>query len=603
MRFLFRPFPFLPMDPRTPTASALAQLSTPEAQSQGAPTIGPFLATTRIAHFSMEMVLGKGMQTYSGGLGVLAGDTARAAADLELPIVFVTLVSRAGYMRQSISADGTQSADPDPWRPEEHVTPLRAKVAVMIEGHEVWVRPWLHLQRGSLGGVVPVLLLDTDVAENLPEDRHITDALYGGGDDVRLKQEAVLGIGGVRSLQALGFNIRTYHLNEGHASLLALDLLRRHPRPVDQVKPGALAFDVAPVRGACVFTTHTPVEAGHDRFDYALFERVLPGYIDLEQLRLLAGSDRLNMTQLALNLSGFINGVAVRHAETTTRMFPGYEIHSITNGVHVPTWAHRGFQALFDARNPEWRFDPEVMFAFDQFSDEQIWRAHQQAKVDLVELVALRTGVRLDPDRPILGFARRMTAYKRPDLLFGDLERLRRIHQRHPFQLVFAGKAHPRDGTGHALIQQVHAHLATLAPQVRAAFLPGYDVETAKVLVAGADVWLNTPVPPLEASGTSGMKAAVNGVLNLSVLDGWWVEGCIEGVTGWAVGNGGANAAAATAEHLHEKLDGAVLPLWYSNRAQWIWMMKQSISRIGSYFNSHRMMRRYATGAYLPRGP
>jgi len=564
-------------------------------------TIGPFLGHTRIAYFTMEIALRPEIHTYAGGLGVLAGDTAMASADLALPIVFVTLVSRAGYLKQTIDESGWQHAEPDPWPVELYATPLRAKVALLLEGREVWIRPWLHVLRSAIGEPVPVLLLDTDLDENDPADRRLTDRLYAGDDMIRLKQEAVLGIGGLRILQALGFCIRSYHLNEGHAALLALDLLRRYPRPVDQVGPSELHYDVAPVREACVFTTHTPVEAGHDRFDYGLFSHVLQGYVDLDQVRLLAGQDRLNMTRLALNLSGFINGVAVKHAQTTTRLFPGYSIRAVTNGVHLPTWAHPAFAGLFNRESREWAYEPTAVLRFDQLLDEDVWCAHQEAKLQLIELVRSRTGMNLERDRPLLGFARRMTAYKRPDLLFSDLERLRTIHARWPFQLVLGGKAHPNDHGGNELIQRVHTLIRELAPEIKIVFLPNYDLGFARTLIAGCDVWLNTPEPPLEASGTSGMKAAINGVLNLSILDGWWLEGCIEGVTGWGVGRGEPGDHSSDANSLYDKLEQIVLPLYYQDRARWVWMMKQSISKIGSYFNAHRMMRRYAAEAYVGR--
>ncbi len=568
-------------------------------------TIGPFLAGTRIAYFSMEMALRPEMHTYSGGLGVLAGDTAKSCADLGLPVVFVTLVCSQGYLRQEIDANGRQIEHADPWNPSEFATPLRAKVAVLIEGREVWVRPWLHVLSSPMGSRIPVLLLDTNLDENALEDRSITARLYGSGIDYRLKQEAVLGIGGLRILQALGFIIRKYHLNEGHAALLALDLLRRYPLQPDQVAIERVKFQLTPVRDACIFTTHTPVEAGHDRFDYGLFEHVLQGYVDTAQVRLIAGDDALNMTRMALNLSGFVNGVAARHAQTTTRMFPGYDIRAITNGVHLPTWAHPAMRDLFNQQFPSWAFEPEMMVRADQLSAERVWAAHQHAKADLITEVARRTGVGLDHDRPLIGFARRMTAYKRPDLLFSDLERLRRINASLPFQIVLAGKSHPSDEPGKALIQQIHDQIERLAPELKIVFVPNYETRLAGFLIAGVDIWLNTPTPPMEASGTSGMKAALNGVLNLSVLDGWWLEACIEGVTGWAIGRDGeaghheGGARVASAEDLYQKLEQVVLPIYHHDREKWVWMMRQAIAKVACYFNTQRMMRRYAAEAYI----
>jgi glycogen phosphorylase len=562
-------------------------------------TLDPFLSRTRIAYFSMEIALRPEIHTYSGGLGVLAGDTARSCADLELPVVFVTLVSRVGYLHQEIDVQGRQTDRPDPWDPAAWTTQLTAMIAVPIEGREVWVRPWLYLLNSPLGHSIPVLLLDTDLDENGADDRRITDRLYGGDNEYRLRQELILGIGGVRLLEALGFHIRAYHMNEGHAAFLAVQLLRQFRRPAEDVGPGEPIYDPARVRERCVFTTHTPVEAAQDRFPYEMVQRLLGDYIDIAELRMLGGADALNMTLLALNLSGYVNGVARRHAETTHRFFPGYRIHAITNGVHPQTWTHAAFQRLYQAEFPQWAYEPEVLSRADQLDDGAIWSAHQEAKRDLLALVKARCGLELTLDQPILGFARRMTGYKRPDLLFADIERLAMLARQYPFQLVFAGKAHPRDESGRRLIEELHQYARRLVNVVPMAFLPNYDMAIAATLVAGADLWLNTPLPPLEASGTSGMKAAFNGVLNLSVLDGWWIEACIEGVTGWSIGDGDLGAPVCHAEALYRKLETIVLPLYARDRARWIWMMKQSISKIGAFFNSQRMMRRYATEAYL----
>jgi len=554
---------------------------------------------THIAYFSMEIALAPEIHTYGGGLGVLAGDTARSCADLELPVVFVTLLSRSGYLRQEIDPDGRQIDGPDPWDPGRWVEPLGAKIAVRIEGREVWVRPWLYLLEGGTGFQVPVVLLDTELDENAAGDRELTDRLYGGDEAYRLKQEIVLGIGGFRLLRALGFEIHTYHLNEGHSALLTIDLLKRHRLMPEMVRPDDCVYDAPKVREYCVFTTHTPVEAGHDRFPYPLVERLLGNVIEIDQLRILAGEDCLNMTRLALNLSGYVNGVAERHAETALRMFPGFRVRAITNGVHAPTWTCPSFARLFQANFPEWQHEPEVLVRADQLPDDAVWDAHVAAKRELLDRVAEVCAVRLDPELPLLGFARRMTGYKRPELLFADLDRLRRIARRTPFQIVMAGKAHPRDGEGKRLIERLHAHLRELAGAVPAVFLPNYDMALARRLVAGVDVWLNTPLPPLEASGTSGMKAALNGVLNFSVLDGWWLEAWIEGRTGWAIGDGRSGGHEHDARDLYDKLENVILPRYHGDRAGWIWMMKEAISKIACYFNSQRMMRRYASEAYL----
>ena len=561
--------------------------------------IDRFISRTHIGYFTMEIALRNEIRTYAGGLGVLAGDTARSCADLEIPVVFVSLASRKGYLRQEIDENGRQVERPDPWEPRDWSTPLEAMVAIELDGRRVWIRPWHYVLTCPLGNAVPVILLDTDLEENSPADREITHYLYGGDDSYRLRQEAVLGIGGVRALQALGFDIHTYHLNEGHAALLTMELLRRHRWPAAAGKPSIPLCDPEPVLRSCVFTTHTPVEAGHDQFPYSVVERVLGDFIELEELKRYAGADRCNMTRLALNLSGYVNGVARSHAETTRGMFPGYQVRAITNGVHTATWAHSAFARLYDAHFPQWSHEPDVLVRADQLSDDEVWKAHQEAKSDLIRFVAERTGVTLDANKPIIGFARRMTGYKRPELLLSDLERLRSIARSYPFQAVWAGKAHPRDVEGKRAIERISAQVRSLRGEIPMAFVPNYDLDVAAHFVAGADIWLNTPLPPQEASGTSGMKAAVNGVLNLSVLDGWWLEAWIEGVTGWAIGGPSPERNGRHAQDLYDKLEAEVLPLYYGDRARWMWMMKESISKVASFFNSQRMMRRYATEAYL----
>jgi starch phosphorylase len=558
-----------------------------------------FTQEPRIAYFSMEIAIRNEIPTYSGGLGVLAGDTVRSSADLELPLVAVSLVSRTGYFRQEISPPGRQIEHPDTWEPERWATPLRAKIVVPIEGRQVWVGGWLYILKGQLNGRAPIILLDTDLEENAKGDREITSHLYGGDQAYRLKQEIVLGIGGVRMLRALGFEVRKYHMNEGHSALLGPELLRHYAYPPDDVRPGEPPYDIPRVRALCNFTTHTPVEAAHDQFSYDLVKSVLGELIDLATLKSLAGEGALNMTRLALNLSEQINGVGKRHAEISRKLYPGYRVDAISNGVHPFTWTHSAFSALYDRYMPGWCHEPGILVRADLIPDGTLWEAHGRAKADLIETVHSLTSVRLDPALPILGFARRMTAYKRPDLLFSDLERLKEIARSHPFQLVLAGKAHPQDGEGKRLIELLHAHLGALRDLIPAAYLPNYDMKLALAMVAGSDVWVNTPLRPMEASGTSGMKAAFNGVPSLSVLDGWWIEGCIEGVTGWAIGDSSESANGGDAAALHEKLERTVLPLYHKERAEWIAVMKRAIAKNASFFNSHRMMRGYTTEAYL----
>ena len=561
--------------------------------------LAEFLQEPRVAYFSMEIALRSEIPTYAGGLGVLAGDTLRSAADLSLPLVAVTLVSRAGYFHQELDAGGRQIEHPAPWDPASWAAPLDAKVAVRIEDRAVWVGAWLYEVESHLGGRAPVILLDTHLAENAPADREITDRLYGGDERNRLMQEMILGLGGARMLRALGFEIGAYHMNEGHSALLGLELLSRFTYPMSELRAGESRYDLPRVRQLCRFTTHTPVEAGHDRFPYALvqqlFDNGAPGSVsavplDLAELRQLAGPDELNMTRLALTLSDFVNGVAKRHAEISARMYPGYQVRAITNGVHPYTWTAPSFRALYDRYVAGWCHEPELLIRAETIPDAEIRAAHLTAKQALIERVRQLTGIALSSDAPLIGFARRMTAYKRPELLFTDLERLAALSRQRPFQILLAGKAHPRDEEGKRLITLLYQQVQSLAGRIPAAYLPDYDLALAQLLSSGSDVWLNTPLPPFEASGTSGMKAAFNGVPSLSVLDGWWIEGCVENVTGWSIDG------AAT---LYDKLANTVLPLFYDDPAGWARLMKGAISRNAVYFNSHRMMRRYAAEAYL----
>jgi glycogen phosphorylase len=546
----------------------------------------------KIAYFSMEVGLRNDIPTYAGGLGTLAGDAIRSSADLKLPLVAVTLVSKMNYFRQRLSENGRQAELSNEWHPEQQMTLLPNEVAVQIEGRTVKVQAWLYKYKSVTGGVVPLLFLDTDLEGNVPEDREISYYLYGGNEKYRLKQEAVLGFGGVRMLDALGFRIRKYHMNEGHSSFLSLELLRKNGMDVDKV------------RELCVFTTHTPIEAGHDKFNYDLVSSVLE-MVDLEPLKQFGGKDRLNMTMLALNLSNYVNGVAKRHQEVSSKMFAGYEIHAITNGVHSFTWTGEPFRRIFDQYLPGWAIEPELLAKVDIIPDCDIWDAHMQQKKQLIEYANIVTNGHLSEDTFTLGFARRATEYKRPTLLFSNIERLRTISRSGKFQAIFAGKAHPRDEGGKRLIEQIYSYAKQLKDDVEIVYLENYDMSIAAKMVGGVDVWLNTPLRPMEASGTSGMKAAHNGVVNLSVLDGWWIEGWMENLTGWSIGPHNIDNLdyqtlfQKETEDLYNKLEYVIIPTYYHRHDEWIKLMKNSIGKIAYYFNSHRMMRRYVTEAYL----
>lgn len=559
----------------------------------------------KIAYFSMEIGIKKEMPTYSGGLGILAGDTIKSASDLKLPMVAVTIISRKGYFRQVINERGRQTEEPDEWNPSQFMALFPEKVTVEIEGRDVYVQAWLYEMKSLTGGDVPIFFLDTDVPENSPDDREITSYLYGDDRPYRLKQEIVLGIGGVRMLRRLGFEIKKYHMNEGHASLLALELLKEFKRDIEEVWDERLVWDVDRVKELCVFTTHTPVEAGHDKFSYDLVSKILGEQIPFNVLKDIGGHDHLNMTLFALNLSKYVNGVAKKHGEVSQNMFPGYQIHAITNGVHSYTWTCDSLKRLYDKYLPGWANEPELFVRIGRAPDEELWEAHMEAKRDLMDFVKKETGIEMSPDILTIGFARRATAYKRADLIFSDIERFERIG-RGKVQLVYAGKAHPKDDTGKWLIEKIFVIKERMRDAVKIAFLPNYNMGMALRLVSGVDVWLNTPLRPLEASGTSGMKATHNGVPNFSVLDGWWIEGHIEGFTGWAIGPHpaedkvtDANTDMRDADDLYNKLENTIIPMFYNDRHTWIRMMQNAIGKNAYYFNSHRMMRRYVTEAYI----
>ena len=563
-------------------------------------TTGETLGGIRIAHFSMELALGNDMHTYSGGLGVLAGDTLKSAADLRVPAVGVSLLSRKGYFRQELDEGGNQRESPADWDPARFLEPLPAVAEVEIEGRVVKLTAWKYQLVGAGGYAVPVLLLDTDLEGNSDYDRSLTDWLYGGDERYRFAQECVLGVGGVRMLRKLGYGaIERYHMNEGHAALLVVELLR------ERRLPGASEWDFESVRKQCVFTTHTPVAAGHDQFGYDLVERILGEPLPRDVIRMLGGEGRLNMTSLGFNLSRFINGVAKRHGEVSRRMFPAYSIGHVTNGVHSWTWTCEAFRDLYDRHVSGWRNDPAMLRHAISVPGEEIWEAHTAAKAHLVAEVRARSGKVLAAETLTIGFARRATSYKRADLVFSHLERLREVvRRRGRLQLVFAGKAHRKDEPGKELIARIVRAARELGGEIPVVYLADYDMELAKILVSGCDLWLNTPERPLEASGTSGMKAAHNGVPSFSTLDGWWVEGCVEGLTGWALGGLPSEEASGDgrerdADDLYRKLGDTILPLFYEGRTAWIDVMRHTIALNASYFNTHRMVQQYMTHAYF----
>ncbi len=558
-----------------------------------------------IAYFSMEIAVETEIPTYAGGLGVVAGDAVRAAADLKVPMAAVTLLHRMGYFNQTLDPSGWQREQPVEWDVEARLEEMPERAAVTLEGRTVRLRSWRYEVRGEGGFRVPVYFLDANLPENSEWDRALTHFLYGGDQHYRLCQEVILGIGGVRMLRALGYKeIERFHMNEGHASLLVLELLDEESKKDGD--PSITHEHVAAVRERCVFPTHTPVPAGRDQFPKDLATRVLGERQLMSDIKdLICCGDVLDMTFLGFNLSHYINGVAKKHGEVSRLMFGGYLIDAITNGVHAATWVAEPFQQLYDRYIPGWKQDNFSLRYALSIPRQEIWEAHTQAKNRLLDHVNRKTGVAMGVDVLTLGFARRAATYKRGDLLFQDIERLKKIAANAGrVQAIYAGKAHPQDQGGKELIRRIFQIKEALKKDIQVAYLENYDMELGKLMTAGVDLWLNTPQPPLEASGTSGMKAALNGVPSLSVLDGWWIEGCIEGVTGWPIGEYEREKEepgdrSKDASSLYNILEQVIIPLFYHNRDGFIDVMLHSIALNGSFFNTHRMIQQYVLKAYL----
>jgi len=558
-----------------------------------------------VAYFSMEIGLEAAIPTYSGGLGILAGDTIRSAADLGINMIAVTLLQRFGYFHQKLDNTGWQTEEPAIWSVNDFLQEIPVKFSVAIEDRNVDLRVWRYIVKGIKGDEIPVYFLDADIETNSDHDRSLTHYLYGGDQYYRLCQDLILGIGGIKALRALGYSdIRRFHMNEGHSSLLVIELLTELADKYNGSRVNHTVMNM--VHEMCVFTTHTPVPAGHDQFPMHMAQQVLQKYEMFKQLEdMICCNSVLNMTYLALNNSYYINGVAKKHKETSQKMFADFNIHSITNGVHLATWASEPWQQLFDEYAPGWRGDNTSLRCIISVDKNKIWKAHQRAKSLLLDFVNGVTDLDFDYETLTIGFARRATQYKRPDLLFLDIDKLNEIASScGKLQLIFSGKAHPHDQIGKELIQKIHRVKTRLSDRIKLVYLDDYNITLAKLLVAGVDLWLNTPRAPLEASGTSGMKAAVNGVPSISILDGWWIEGCIEGVTGWAIGNSVAAEKAVDtdtldASYLYKKLENIIMPLYYHNKDGYIEVMRQAVSYNASYFNTERMLSQYVSKAYF----
>ncbi|TSC57342.1 MAG: starch phosphorylase [Candidatus Peregrinibacteria bacterium Greene0416_19] len=544
-----------------------------------------------VAYFTMEIALRGDMPTFAGGLGVLAADIVRSMADLQVPGVAVTCLWQHGYLHQEIHGDGTQAYSDIPWEPATILQRLLQTVTVTIEGREVTVGVWLYEQKSG-DHIIPVFFLDTNLPENRPDDRLITNHLYGGGQATRIRQELVLGVGGVRMLRALGYaDVGTYHMNEGHCAFLTLELLRERD------------FRDENVRQSCAFTTHTPVAAGHDVFPYDAAWKIagdnLPWHI-----KSIAGEDALSMTRLAMAMSRGTFAVSRIHRQVSRKLLRNDNVDYITNGVHHLEWLCPEMAALFDAHIKGWRGRPQLLMDRARtVPDADLWHAHESAKKRLLDHVHAATGIPLDLDRLTIVSARRVVPYKRPELLYTNIVRLREVACG-KLQIIHAGNAHPHDPFSQEVIRHMVERSKELRDCVKIVYLPNYNPELAKLLVAGADVWLNTPMRLHEASGTSGMKACLNGVLNLSTLDGWWIEGYeMDPQAGWRIGPlaqalDADDTRQIDAEDLYTQLQYQVIPEFqYPNRERWIRRMKRAISLMG-HFNAQRCVEEYLGKAW-----
>ena len=550
---------------------------------------------TKVAYISMEIGMDSNIPTYSGGLGVLAGDTVRSAADLEIPMVGICLCYSSGYFFQLFNEHGEQKEKEIEWSFFYEFEKVEKPITIKVENKEAKISAWLYRVIGQSGHVLPIYLLTTDVDGNEDWMKNMTGSLYDSTSRWnRIVQEMILGIGGVKLLRSMGYNnIETYHLNEGHGSFAALELYNE-------------LGDIEKVKKKIVFTTHTPVPAGHDRFKQDLVDKVFEKRIPPEIRKLGDENGEFNMTYLGMNLSRYRNGVAKKHGEISRKMFPGYEIDYITNGVHLPFWISKPIKQIFDKKWPNWKANPSLLANALEIDDLDLFDAHIENKFNLISYQKGHSWNLLDEELITVGFARRFATYKRATLIFHDIDRLGKICKGH-VQFIFAGKAHPKDQMGKAYIKKIFESGEYLYDNygVKVVLMENYNMDLSHMLVSGVDVWLNTPNRYREASGTSGIKAALNGVLNFSVQDGWWLEGYKRNsLAGWAIGPddsnpndpGISNSWDIDSNAIYEILENKIIPT-YMDHDEWIFKQKNAIS-LAAYFNTHRMVEEYAKKAY-----
>ena len=534
-----------------------------------------------IAYFSAEVGISSSLPTYSGGLGVLAGDHIKASGDMGLKMCAITLLYKEGYFKQRVDEEGVQTETYPKFDPHPLLRKLDIKFTLRLRNRDVWIQVYQFDYLGKEGHSVPIYFLDTDCEENFKDDKIITLRLYSGDKDHRILQEAILGFGGMKLLNNLEQdNVKTYHMNEGHCSFLVLDLL-------DKSKG-----DVEKVRSKCHFTTHTPVPAGHDHFAYERVKKLLKGLLP-ENLDLpsLVQNGRFHMTELGLYFSRSANGVSQLHGAVAKDQFKWKDINYITNGVHHSYWMGSPLKRLFDKRLMGWRVNPELLLEVDKISNDELYHAHLDQKKYLLGYANSQVSKALALDTLTIGFARRAATYKRAQLIFNDMDRLMSIG-RGKVQIIFSGKAHPKDDGGKKLIKEIVTSSKFFTGNIKIIYLENYNMWLGRMITSGVDVWLNTPLRPNEASGTSGMKATLNGVPNFSILDGWWAEGCNDKINGWSIGDPKITNDKADADDLYHTLENRIIPKFYDDRDGWIVMMKEAI-RTGVAFTAHRMVDEY----------
>jgi starch phosphorylase len=541
---------------------------------------------TRIAYFSSEIGISSSLPTYSGGLGVLAGDHIKASTDADLSMVGISLLYKEGYFKQKLDEKGKQIETYPRFDLSLKLKQLPNKFKLHLRERDVWIGVYEYLHKGEGGQITPIYFLDTDLEENITEDRIISLRLYSGDKNHRILQEALLGFGGVCLLEILGYkNIETYHMNEGHCSFLTLALLKKFNGDEDKV------------RSACHFTTHTPVEAGHDHFSIdrcrEILHSLLPNNLKLPRW---IQNNRLHMTELGLYFSRSANGVSELHGKVARDQFPHFSIDHITNGIYHPYWLGESFQELFDSKIPGWRTEPSFLLNLNDITDDELNMAHSFQKNTLLEYANKQSNFFLSNDILTIGFARRAAEYKRARLIFSNPDRLAELGK-NKIQIIFAGKAHPKDDRGKNIIQGIFEDADKLIESVKIIFLENYNMQLGHIITSGVDVWLNTPLRPNEASGTSGMKAALNGVPNLSTLDGWWAEGYKHDENGWAIGTANFCDDQSDAESLYELLENKVIPTFYNDNKKWMQMMRSSI-QTSVDFTAYRMIAEYQKNFY-----